>query len=125
MSCAHGAAGRWGGRPLVALWSGGSRRQAEGTESRTRAERTQGGCAGWEWGFGISLLFPAMLPCRSPVPRQQGPDQGCFQPVFQTLRSLLLQYLISAVGRNNKLNPTFGFERLGPPHRKSISLNMN
>lgn len=41
--------------------------------------------------------------------------KGAFNQRLQLLRSLLLQCLISTAERNNKLNPGFGWERLGPP----------
>lgn len=45
---------------------------------------------------------------------QREPARPRFQR-FQLLGSLLLRYLISTAERNNKLEPGFGRERLGPP----------
>lgn len=49
---------------MVALWSGGSRWQAEGTESRTRAERIQGGLR----RMGVGLWHQFAVPSNAAVP---------------------------------------------------------
>lgn len=84
------------------------------------------GTAGRATGSGCRTV--ARSPSRSRSQPDQ--DQGRFNQRLQLLSSLLLQYLISAAGRNNKLNPRLwmGEIRTTPRlsfNRNSISLNMN